>query len=344
METATHIIIEKPGSYDRLKIEDYHIEDPPDGSVQVEIMACGVNFADICVRLGVYSAAKHMESVCPGLEFAGIVKKSGEDNKHFKPGDKVFGVCRFGGYSTVINIPEDQLWHLPETWSFAEGATFPVAYLTAFHAMYNVGGIREKETALVHSAAGGVGMALLQLLKANNNTSVGIVGDTSKIDKAQEAGASYIIDKSNALLWPAADILQPDGYDIIFDANGISTLKQSYIRLKPGGRLIIYGFASMLPHNGRLNKIKLIWDWLLTPRFSPFNLTTENRSVCGFNLIYLFDKVSFFRSNMEILLTKVENGEISAMPITEFPFLQVAEAHRYMESGKSSGKIALITN
>jgi len=343
MEAATHIIIEKPGCYDRLKIEDYRMEDPDCDSIQVKIMACGVNFADICVRLGIYSAAKNMKSVCPGLEFAGVVKKTGENTRYFKPGDKVFGVCRFGGYSTVINIPENQLWHLPNNWSFAEGATFPVAYLTAFHAMYNVGNIHQGETALVHSAAGGVGMALLQLLKANGNTSVGIVGNADKTAKAQEAGASYIIDKSSVPLWSEADRLQPDGYDIIFDANGISTLKQSYARLKPGGRLIVYGFASMLPYSGRLNKIKLIWDWLRTPRFSPFRLTTENRSVCGLNLIYLFDKVSFFRDNMESLLAKERMGEISVIPVTEFPFSQVAEAHRYMGSGKSVGKIALIT-
>ena len=341
MGTATHVIVEKYGSYDRLKVKDFHIEDPTGRFIQVEVMACGINFADICVRLGVYSAAKGMESVCPGLEFAGIVKQSGESASHFKPGDRVFGVCRFGGYSTVINIPEEQLWHLPAKWSFAEGATFPVAYLTAFHAMHNIGGIRKGETALVHSAAGGVGMALLQLLRANNNTSVGIVGNTDKTAKAHKAGASYVIDKSSVSLWAEADRLQPDGYDIIFDPNGISTLKQSYIRLKPGGRLIIYGFASMLGQ-GHINKIKLIWDWLRTPRFSPFNLTTENRSVCGLNLIYLFDKVSFFRSNMELLLAKEKTGAISPIPITEFPFLKASEAHHYMESGKSFGKIALI--
>ena len=120
------IIVQKPGGYGAFHIDDTPIEDPQPGEVQVDVKACGINFADVAVRLGLYQAAKGAYPLCPGLEFAGVVRDAGMNTMGFKPGDRVFGATRFGAYSTRINCPAEHLWRLPASWDFIRGASFPV--------------------------------------------------------------------------------------------------------------------------------------------------------------------------------------------------------------------------
>jgi len=340
--SRSRIIIDKPGGYGVFRYDETPIGDPGPGEVQVEVRACGINFADVSVRLGLYQAAKGSYPLCPGLEFAGVVRSEGPGVEGFKPGDRVFGACRFGGYTTAINSPAEHLWPLPETWDFKRGATFPVAYLTAYYALHHVAHLRESDRVLIHSAAGGVGIALLHLLKLSGNMSVGVVGLSDKVNAAKEAGATFVIDKSAQDLWGKAEELSPEGYDLILDANGASTLKGSYGHLRPAGRLLIYGFASMFSQSGRKNYLKLFWYYLKTPRFNPFNLTGANKTISGFNLIYLFEKVDLFRKIMDALLRWYADGLLPIAPITTFAFEDVVSAHKAIESGRSVGKLVLV--
>lgn len=342
-ERVKQIIIRKPGGYAALEMETTVIEDPAPNEVQVAVKACGINFADIAVRLGLYAAAKGHYPLCPGLEFSGIVSAVGEDVSTFAVGDCVFGATRFGAYANVVNCPAAHLWHLPDGWDFSRGATFPVAYLTACYGLYEVGHLKPSDTVLVHSAAGGVGTALLHLLRINGNHAVGVVGASHKKEAAKTAGATEVIDKSEGNLWTRARQISPGGYDIVLDANGAATLKGSYQHLSPGGRLLIYGFASMFSHSGQKNPLKLLWYYFRTPRFNPFDLTGTNRTISGFNLIYLFDRVSLFRDLMDRLLSWDANNLIPPIPVRVFPFKDVSLAHQAIASGRSVGKLALVT-
>jgi NADPH:quinone reductase-like Zn-dependent oxidoreductase len=337
------IVIHRPGGYEVLRIDHTPIEDPGPGQVQVVVKACGINFADISVRLGLYKAAQGLYPLCPGLEFAGIVRAVGKDIVGFAEGDGVFGATRFGGYASVVNCPPEHIWKLPPHWTFSRGATFPVAYLTAAHALYQVGHLQPAtDLVMVHSAAGGVGTALLHLLKREGNASVGVVGRSEKVHAAKEAGAFWVIDKARDDLWQKAEEISPSGYDLILDAVGPATLRGSYRHLKPGGRLLVYGFASMFSASGRRNYPRLIWRYFRTPRFNPFEMTLSNKTVSGFNLIFLFDKVAIFREIMSDLLAWDRAGHLPVMPVTVYPFEEVAAAHMAMESGKTSGKLVLI--
>ncbi len=335
------IIVKRPGAHQALSVEEGLLETPGPGEVQVEVKACGINFADIAVRLGLYGAAKGLYPLTPGLEFSGIVKKTGDKTKALEIGQKVFGVCRFGGYTTAINCPPEHLWPLPQGWTFERGATFPVVYLTAYYALHHVAHLKPSDKVLVHSAAGGVGTAAIHLLRLNGNFTVGVVGSTEKVEAAKKAGADYVIDKSTEDLWKRAEEISPQGYDVVLDANGASTLMGSYEHLRPTGRLLVYGFASMFSHSGKKNIPKLLWYYVKTPRFSPFDLTASNKTVSGFNLIYLFEEVSLFREIMDNLLRWDAKGLLPPMPITAYPFEEVAKAHKDMESGKTVGKLVL---
>jgi NADPH:quinone reductase-like Zn-dependent oxidoreductase len=308
----------------------------------VEVKACGINFADIAVRLGLYEAAKGMYPLCPGLEFAGIVSHKGEEVNEFSVGDRVFGASRFGGYTTVINCPSEHLWKMPADWDFSRGATFTVPYLTAYYGLHSIGHLKKSDIVLVHSAAGGVGTALVHLLKVNGNTCVGIVGLTEKISAVKQAGADFVVDKSRKKLWERAEVISPGGYDMILDANGATTLKESYNHIKPSGRLLVYGFSSMFSSSGHKNWPKLIRDYFRTPRFNPFELTGSNKTVSGFNLIYLFENVAFFRDIMADLVEYASKKRMPRMPVSEYAFEDVADAHRALESGKTIGKLVLV--
>lgn len=343
------IVVQRPGGYGALRFDEMALSDPGPDEVQVDVKACGINFADISIRLGLYAAAKGAYPLCPGLEFAGIVKGTGSRARGYQTGDRVFGVTPFGGYATALNCPVMQLWTLPRTWDFVRGATFPVVYLTAYYGLHHVGHLNSSDRVLVHSAAGGVGTALLHLLhleralkKHSTNIFVGVVGRTDKIPAATNAGATYVIDKSGADLWAEAEKISPEGYDLIFDANGASTLRESYRHISPAGRLLIYGFASMFSPSGRKNWVKLIWDYMRTPRFNPFDLTGANKTISGFNLIYLFDKAELFHGIMSRLLDWDSKGLFPVMPVQTFPFDEVIRSHKALASGHTVGKLALV--
>jgi synaptic vesicle membrane protein VAT-1 len=159
---------------------------------------------------------------------------------------------------------------------------------------------------------------------------------------AREAGADHVIDKSSEALWPAVERLAPGGCDVVLDANGVETLKQSWNHLAPAGRLVAYGFSTMFARGaGKPSWPKLALGWLRTPRFNPLDMTNLNRSVLAFNLSYLFEKEALLARAMERLAGWAAEGRVRPPPVRVFPLDQVADAHRALESGTTTGKLVL---
>jgi len=338
------VIIEKPGNYNQLKIQEFAIPKPQPNEVLIQCKAAGINFADCCVRMGVYRPAAVYVGwpITPGFEVSGVITAIGENVTQFTVGQKVIAITRFGGYTSHLVASEDQIFPLPEKWNFNEGAGFPTIFLTAYYGLIELTHPRPNNTILVHSAAGGVGSALVQLGKIAGCKVIGVVGASHKTEAVLQLGADEVIDKSKENLWKKAEELSPGGYDVILDANGVETLRESYNHLKSGGKLVTYGFHTMLSKGrGTPNWFKVIWDYLRTPRFNPLNLTTDNRSVMGFNLAYLFDDLEVFQEANQQLSSWVNEGKIHLPKITTYPLEQVAEAHRALESGQTIGKLIL---
>lgn len=306
----------------------------------MKVAAAGVNYADVVVRMGYYEAAKGLLPITPGFEFAGTVDAVGPGAAGLREGDKVLGIARFGAYAESLIVESRQLWPLPASWSFKDGAAFPAVFLTAYYGLFKTARVEPAERVLVHSAAGGVGGALLQLCKVAGCPSVAVVGASHKADLCRKLGASAVIDRSTQDLWTEADKQAPRGYDAIFDANGVATLREGYKRLAPGGRLVIYGFADMLPRGvAKPSLLRLATNWLRVPRFSA--LEFHNRAVMGFNVVYLFDKLDLAGEAMTRMLEWARQGRLQRAPVTAFPVEKVAEAHRALESGTTQGKLVL---
>ena len=342
------IVIERPGGYNRLQVQECARPEPNAGEVLVEVYAAGVNFADIFIRLGLYKSAKKFVGwpITPGFEFSGRILECGDGVTDLKTGDSVFGLTRFGAYATHVCVPRHQIFAIPEQSKFSleQWAAFPTVFLTAYYGLFQSFALRPGMTILVHSAAGGVGGALLQLGKIADCRMAGVVGASHKIDTALNGGADLVIDKSREDLWARAREFAPDGFDVVFDGNGPATLKQSYRHLAPTGKLVAYGFHSMLStHGGVANYLKLAWQYFRVPRWSPLNMTNENKSLIAFNLSFLFHRVDLLLESMKDLLKWVEDGKIKAPVLQAFDFENVAAAHQALESGTTVGKLILKT-
>lgn len=338
------IVIDRPGGYETLRLAESPDPRPNLGEVRIAVRACGVNYADGIIRMGLYESAKRLHGypITPGFEVAGVVDAVGEGVEEFGVGDPVIGITLFNGYTSSLCLPVDRVFELPSNLSFEQGAALPTIFLTAWFMAHRQVHPEAGDRWLVHSAAGGVGGALLQLARLTGVEAMGIVGAPHKIDTARAMGATAVISKSSGDWRREARQWAPGGYHAIFDANGVSTLQASFDLLAPMGKLVIYGFASMLPRDGRLNWLKLAWDWYRTPRFSPLQMTASNRSVLAANLSFLSAEAPLLRSGMLWLLSRFANDQLRAPPVQTFPLDGAADAQRRIESGNSVGKIVLI--
>ncbi len=342
------IVIQKAGGYDRLQMKDLPSPELEPHQVRVQIRAIGINYADCLVRWGVYESARQLVGwpITPGFEFSGIVLETGNEAKGYRPGQKVYGISFFNAYADEICVPEHQVFPVPENGDLIDFGGFPVIHMTAYHALFQLVRLYPKSRILVHSAAGGVGSALVKLAKLKGFHVTGVVGSSAKIPYLESLGVDHIIDKSKEDLWSRARQLCPQGFDAVYDANGFRTYKESYRHLRPTGKLVCYGSHELLPKgsiSGKIRYPRVIVGLIRTPKFNPLDLITDNKSVVGFNLSFLFGRTDLFDEIRNDFASWLAQGKIGPVKTTRIPFADVAKAHQLIESGQSQGKIVLTT-
>jgi len=347
----------------------------PSDCVILQNEAFSVNYADCTIRWGLYESAKKFVGwpIVPGFDIAGIIQshsniksKAGKTNVEerssrgrleFEEGDRVFGCTLFGSYSSHVLVPSIQLRKIPKNLSFAQAASLPAVSLTALHALslaghYPLPSKYTNKAILIHSAAGGVGGMLVQMAKILGlSPIVGVVGSSKKISHAKALGCDVVIDKSecttSASLWTLIEKASPNGYSTVMDANGVSTLQESYNHLTPTGRLIIFGFHSNLPMGQALLSPKQ-WFRMIKglgkmPTFDPMDLTVSNKSVLGFNLSFFSEEKEVCSDLLDQVCSWVEQGRLKCPSITEMRINDIGEAHKLIQSGQSVGKIVITT-
>lgn len=332
------------GSLDGLRCEGDTLGPPRPGEVRVAVRAIGLNFADIFAVMGLYTATPSGAFV-PGLEFAGLVEAIGEDVTSVAAGQSVFGLTRFGAYATAVIVDARYLRPLPDGWTPAEGAAFPAQALTAWYAIAELGAFKPGGTVLVHSAAGGVGLNALDMLRALDARVVATVGRPAKRDFLVTAcglpAAQIIVRDPHRFarqLDEALRAVDAPGFDLVLDAVGGPYFHPAYQRLNPAGRLVIYGAADMMPPGSRPNWLRLGWQYLRRPRVDPLEMISANRNVMGFNLIWLWDHVE------RLVPAYAELDRLTTRPPRigrRFQFSEAPAAMRYLQSGDSVGKIVL---
>ena len=342
--------IDRAGSLDRLSRRTEELADPAPGEARVTVRAVGLNFADLAATLGLYSATPK-GSFIPGLEFAGVIDALGPapaDRPHpngLRVGDRVAGLTRFGGYATAVNAGLAYLWPIRNGWSFAEAAAFPVQGLTAWYGLVRLGAVRSGDVVLVQSAAGGVGLQALSILTAIGARTIAAVGHESKrqwLIEHRRLSPEQIIVRDRATFGAGLDralkTIGAEGFDVVFDAVVGPYFQPEYDRLRPEGRMVVYGAADLMPSGPRVNYVRMAGRYLRRPRIDPLRLVTENRSVAGFNLIWLWDHVEHLAAGKDAL-----DALVAAPPFVgrRFPFAEAPAAMRHLQSARSIGKVVL---
>ena len=328
----------KAGSIKYLRLQPEMLEQPKFDEVCVQVKAIGLNFADVFAMQGLYKAAPK-EAFIPGLEFSGEIIAVGSALTEWKVGAKVMGATKFGGYVSHINIHHRYVVPLPAGWSFEEGAGFLVQWLTAYYALTALGNLQKGMTVLIHSAADGVGMLANRICKKFDAYTIGTVGNAKKLNflRKEEAYDAVIV-RGNDFYQKLKGALNGRSLQLVMECIGGKILMQSWKAMAPMGRMVVYGSASFATHGTKPNYLKLIWKYLRRPKIDPLRLPTQNKSLMGFNLIYLYEQTDMMHemlNNLQALQLKPQHiGHV-------YKFEEMHKAIHLFQRGETVGKVVV---
>ncbi|MCI4644980.1 MAG: NADPH:quinone oxidoreductase family protein [Hyphomonadaceae bacterium] len=223
---------------------------PAGGEVRVRVEAASVNFPDILLCQGKYQL-KLEPPFTPGMDMSGIVEEIGEGVSGFQPGDEVVGGVRHGAFAENLVLGTDTLMPKPKSFSFAEAAAYPAAYLTAYVSLVRRARLQPGETVLVHGASGGVGLAAVEVGKLLGAQVIATTGSPGKVAALEASGADHVILASDGFREAVKALTDGRGADVIFDPVGGDVFDESVRCIAFDGRLLVVGFAS-----GRIADVK----------------------------------------------------------------------------------------
>jgi NADPH:quinone reductase-like Zn-dependent oxidoreductase len=316
------------------------VEDRPDpvvgaGQVRVAVRAAGVNFADTLARVGLYEDAPKPPCVV-GYEVAGEIAEVGPGVDAGRVGERVMAGTRFGGYAEQVVVGADDAIALPSALSFAQGAAIPVNYATAWAALHGFGSLQAGERVLVHAAAGGVGIAALQLARAAGAEVHG-TASPGKHARLAELGLDRAIDYRRPGWWKGLD-----RYDVILDAIGGTSFGRSYALLRPGGRLIAYGASSVQEGETRSLRRAAPQALRMLRGFNLLKQMSDSKAVIGLNMLRLWDDRGTLQPWIEPLAAGLADGTIAPVVHAAIPFDRAPDAHRILAARQNVGKVVLI--
>ncbi|MBI4467198.1 MAG: zinc-binding dehydrogenase [Acidobacteria bacterium] len=333
--------VTKHGPPEVLELAPLPDPSPAPGQVVVRVAAAGINFADILMRLGLYPGTPK-PPFTPGFEIAGTVEATGRSVSAPRGGERVVAFTfRGGAYAEKVAVPADRTWVLPANMSFEDAAALPVNYFTAYQALTYMAGLRPGERVLIHAAAGGVGLAAIQLAQLAGAETFG-TASASKHDFLRQQGLGHAIDYRSEDFEEAVRRLTNDqGVDVVLDAVGGSSYRKSYRLLRHGGRLICFGMSSAVGGPGR--SLRALAAWWNTPRFNPLDMMRKNRAVIGVHLGEMGRaNPALLRTWMEEMFRLYAAGKIKPHIGRTFPLAEAAAAHRYIHDRRNLGKVLLI--
>jgi len=317
------------------------------GQALIRVRAIGINFADLLARLGVYSNTPKAPFI-PGLELAGEVEEvaPGGDQtaaagQPLQVDDRVAALTMFNAYAEKVAVHAAQTFRIPEAMSFEQAAAIPVNYVTAWQSMFEMGNLRSGDRMLITSAAGGVGVAAVQLARARGIITFG-TASTAKQEFLRQQGVDHPIDYTKENFREVVRRIAPEGIEMAFDAIGGKSYLQSYKCLGPMGRLVAYGFSTVVGDNGKVNYLRAAREMWDTPRFHPLKLIDRNIAVIGVHIGKLAHKAPVVRSQLEEIFKLWQSGAVQPVIGKTFPLQEAAAAHRYIHARKNIGKVLLL--
>ena len=318
------IQVTQPGGPEALTLVDLPTPEPKPNEAVVKLSAAGVNFIDVYFREGRYKAALPF---IPGQEGAGVVTAVGSEVKSLKPGDRVAWSGQLGTYAEYAAVPADRLVSIPAGVSDQQAAAAMLQGMTAHYLSHDTYPLKRGETALVHAAAGGVGLLLVQMAHHIGARVIATVSTDAKADLARQAGADHIILYTQQDFESEAKRLTDGkGVDVIYDSVGKTTFEKGLNILRPRGMMALFGGSSGA-----------------VPPFDPIVLSQKGS-------LYLTRPtlVNYIASREELVdrstavFAMIGAGKLKLRIEHTYPLAEAQKAHRDLEGRKTTGKLLLI--
>jgi NADPH:quinone reductase-like Zn-dependent oxidoreductase len=274
-----------------------------------------------------------------GYEVSGVVDAVGPGVTSIAVGDRAIGMPHFGGYSDTVVLPQDQAFRMPEAMTFEQGAALPVVYLTAYCMMLFTGTVRPGSSVLVHSAAGGVGIAAVQIARARGCTIFG-TASPGKHDFLRKLGVQHPIDSGGDYAAAVRAVVGDKGVDLVLDPVGGKSWTVGYDLLAPCGRLVMFGLSAAASGKKR-NLLHALGQVMQIKSFNPRKLMDDNKTVTGCNMGHLFGRLDLLRPQFTELLAMFDRGEIAPHVDRTFRFDEAPAAHHFIHDRKAIGKVLL---
>jgi len=331
------VLLRKPGPPGALTLETLPDPTPGPGEVLIAVRAAGVNFADVLARQGLYPEAPKRPFV-PGFESAGEVAALGSGVSEFRVGQRVLAYHLSGGYAERVAVSADRVFALPDSISFQTAVVLPLNYGTAHVALYRTGPVEPGMRLFVHAAAGGVGLAVLDLGRRAGLEITGAASTHFKRERLLHAGVLHVVSSRHLRVDRVSSrIYGGPAYDIVLDSVGGKTIRQGLRALRPGGRVVSLGVGS-LSGGGLFGVIRFL---LSLSRFTFLDFLQPSVGLHGVNLRRLMDNPALVRTVIERLIAWTASGEIRPEPGRVLPIEEIATAHLLLEKRANVGKIVL---
>lgn len=319
------------GPPEALKVEDVRPAEMGIDDVKIRTHYAGVNYPDIVITAGRY----HWKPACPfvpGLECSGVAIEVGNAVTHLRKGDRVMAsidpkfITRtgYGSLAEEVVAPASQTFKIPDSMSFRDAAAIPIAYGTSYHALFDRGGLREGEILLVLGAAGGVGLAAIDLARSSGAVVIAAAGSAEKLALAKQYGAHHLLDYTKQDIKDAVmQITGGRGVDVAFDPVGGDAFDRALRAMAWNGRLLTIGFAAGRIPAAQANIVLLKGCSVVGVNWGEFTRKFPHKS----------------RENVEVMLAAYEKSELRPHISREFPLTECADALLALSSRSASGKV-----
>ncbi|MBW2268396.1 MAG: NADPH:quinone oxidoreductase family protein [Deltaproteobacteria bacterium] len=317
------VVVERLMDPSELRVSEVDVPPLRPGTLELEVRAAGCNFSDILMAKGEYQVKPAFPFV-PGAEVAGVVSAVGEGVEGFNVGDRVLSSPGLGGFAERVVVPTFGTFKLPDGMSFEEGASLPVVYPTSYMALVFRADLQPGEDLLVHAAAGGVGIAALQIGRALGARVIATAGGAEKLEVARQNGADDTIDyREEDFVERVMALTDGKGADVIYDSVGGDTFDKSLKCIAWNGRLLVIGFASGTIPSVKANRILL-----------------KNIAVTGLNWGgHAVNEPHKITQTLQALFDLHAAGEIRPVIYKTYPLEQLSDALAALGGRRTYGKV-----
>ena len=328
------------GGLKAIKIQNKPEPTVSEGEVLIRVKACGLNFLDVMLRQGTIDNAPKLPVVM-GFECAGEIEALGEGVADFQVGDRVAALTDCKAWSELTVVSTKYVYKIPQDMTFQDAAAILMNFIVAYGLVFDTACIRQGQAVLIHSAGGGVGLAVSQLVKT--------IPDVTLIGTASKHKHESIKDSFSHLIEHGVDYVQevkkiaPNGVDVVLDCLCGEDANKGYGLLKPMGRYILYGNSNIV--TGETKSIfSAAKSWWQVDKLKPLKLFDENRSVSGFHLRHLLYKQNghdYVREVVEKVFKLWQDGQIKPLIDSTYAFEDIPEAMQKLHERNNIGKITL---